>query len=127
MHRKLVIATVLSVVTLPVLVLGLIDPIEGGLAMLVAGSMILVTWLVARVPVPVLEWSAWVTTIATGGLAILGVWRTYPLPVPAWVWVLVVAYEIAVALTLAGAGIYVARHVRRLRAGHHAPGQAHAA
>lgn len=127
MHRNLVIATVLSVVTLPVLALGLIDPLEGGLAMLVAGAMILATWLVARVPVPALEWTAWTTAIVTGGLAILGVWRTYPLPVPTWVWVLVVAYEIAVALTLAGAGIHVARHVRRLRAGRHTPTQTRAA
>lgn len=119
MHPSLVMATVVSVVTLPVIVLGLIDPLEGGLAVLVAGALILATWLIARVPVPVLEWTAWVTAIVTGGLAILGAATNYPRPLPAWVWVLVVAYEIAVVLTLVGAGIHVARHLRQMRARRH--------
>lgn len=127
MHRSLVIATVMSVVTLPVIALGLIDPIEGGLAMLVAGALILATWLIARVPVPTLEWTAWATAIVTGGLAILGAATIYPGPLPAWVWALVVAYEIAVALALVGAGIHVSRHVRRVRGRRHPAPPVHAA
>ena len=46
---------------------------EGGLAMLAAGGLLLVTWLVSRVPVPRLEWSGWVSTVVTGVLRDQGV------------------------------------------------------
>ena len=59
MHVRHVIGLVLAVLTLPLLVLGIFDPIEGGVAMLLAGILLLATWLVSRIPVPRLEWIAW--------------------------------------------------------------------
>ena len=122
MHTRQVIGLVLSVLTVPVLLLGLIDPIEGGIAMLVAGALIVVTWAVSRVRVPRLEWIAWLTAVASGASALVAVPMYWPsTPYPFWVWLLVGLYEIAVAVTVAGGVVYVVRHVRRVRAsGHHA-------
>lgn len=114
---------VLSILTVPILVLGLIDPLEGGIAMLIGGALTVVTWLVSRVPVPRLEWIAWLTAFISGGLALLGavlLWQQSPggpEGMPWWVLVPLVVYEIAVAATIAGGVWFVARHVRALR--HH--------
>jgi hypothetical protein len=120
MSGRHAVGLVLSILTVPVLVLGLFDPLEGGLAMLAAGVLIVVTWLVSRVPVPRLEWISWLATVAAGVSAIAGaVWvnvdRGYVIGgaegVPAWVLVLVALYEIGVLVTIAGGIAYVVRHV----------------
>lgn len=55
-HR--IIAIVLAVAALPLVVLGLIDPLEGGIALLGAIALGLVAWLLSVVPVPKLAWIA---------------------------------------------------------------------
>jgi hypothetical protein len=119
MHSRHMIGLVLSILTVPVLVLGLLDPVEGGVAMLVAGLLILLTFAVSRVAVPRLEWIPWLTSVAAGASALAAVPHYYPLePYPWWVWALVVVYEVAVAVTVAGGVAYVVRHVRTLRRPH---------
>lgn len=121
MHIRQVIGLVLSIVTVPVLLLGLMDPVEGGMAMLVAGVLILVTFAVSRVGVPRLEWIAWFAAFVAGAGSLVAVAHYWPLvPYPWWVWALVAVYEFAVAVTVAGGIVYVVRHARILR-GHRHP------
>ncbi|HAN71212.1 MAG TPA: hypothetical protein DCQ36_06440 [Actinobacteria bacterium] len=112
----------LTVITVPVLALGLIDPMEGGVALLVAGAFLLVTWLVSRVPVPRLEWIAWCATMTVAAIAVAAgsiMWIqgiTGPgRGLPWWLIVLMVAYEVGVVITIAGHGFFIARHIGRLR------------
>ena len=119
MHTRLVIGLVLSVLTMPVLLLGLMDPVEGGMAMLVAGVLILATFAVSRVPVPRLEWIPWVAALIAGASALAAVPQYWPNdPYPWWVWGLVVVYELAVAVTVSGGVVYLVRHARALRHPH---------
>ena len=116
-----VIGLVLAVLTVPLVVIGLIDPLEGGVAMLVAGALVLVTWLVSRIPVPRLEWIAWTATttlaVITVGIASVlwnqGITQTQGLAW--WMWGLIGVYTIGVLATLAGSIQYIVRHVRALR------------
>lgn len=126
MHTRHIVGLILTILTIPFLLLGLIDPMEGGLAMLVAGLLVLATWLVSRITVPRLEWIAWAATAVVGAAAVtVGtlLWQagvTGPgRPIPWWVWVLIGAYEAGVLTTLAGGVQYLVRHVRVLR--HHEP------
>ena len=118
-----VIGLVLAVLTVPLVLIGLIDPLEGGVAMLVAGVLVLVTWLVSRVPVPRLEWIAWTATtgVAVVSVAIASVlWSqgiTQAEGLAWWMWALIGVYTIGVLVTLAGAVQYIVRHARALR--HH--------
>lgn len=126
MHVRHVIGLVLALLTVPVLVLGILDPIEGGVAMLVAGILLLATWLVSRIPVPRLEWIAWTATMAlavitdviAGVLWSQGITGPGGTGVPWWLWILVGAYEIGVVITVTGGVWYLVRHARALRGGH---------
>jgi hypothetical protein len=123
MRVRHTIALVLSILTVPVLALGIIDPMEGGMAMLAAGILILVTWLVGRVPVPRLEWIAWVSTVAVGAVALgaamvlwdAGITGPGGQGLPWWLVVLLVAYELGVVVTFAGGIWNVVRHIATLR------------
>jgi hypothetical protein len=116
-----IIGLVLAVLTIPVVIIGLIDPLEGGVAMLVAGALVLVTWLVSRIPVPRLEWIAWTatTSLAVVTVAIASVlWSqgiTQTEGLAWWMWGLIGVYRIGVLVTLAGGVQYIVRHVRALR------------
>ena len=121
MRTRQVTGLVLAAITVVVLVAGLLDPMEGGLAMLAGGILILVTWIVSRVPVPALEIAAWgaavllglVTVAAAALLALSG--ETGPgRGLPWWLWALLIGYEVAVAVTVAGGIWNLVRHVRIL-------------
>jgi drug/metabolite transporter (DMT)-like permease len=121
-HTRVVIGIVLAVLTVPLLILGLMDPMEGGLAMLLAGALIVATRYVSQVHVPRLEWVAWAATAIVGVAAVIAgtlLWQagiTGPgLPIPWWVWVLIGAYEIGVVATLAGGVQYLVRLVGTVR------------
>jgi hypothetical protein len=125
MRTRHVIGLILSALTVPMLVLGLLDPMEGGLAMLAAGTLLLVTWLVSRVPVPRLEWIAWVATVALAAvtIAVAGLlWNadvTGPgRGLPWYLWAMIIGYEAGVLVTLAGGVMYVVRQARELRHDH---------
>ena len=123
MHARRVVGLVLSILTFPVLALGIFDPMEGGLAMLVAGVLILATWLVSRVPVPRLEWIGWVATVGIGAMAIgfavllwnAGVTGPGGTGMPWWLVALIVGYEIGVVVTFAGGIWNLVRHIKVVR------------
>lgn len=69
-RNRHIVGLLLALLTVPLVLLGLIDPLEGGIAMLAAGALLLVTRLVSRIPVPRLEWIAWT---ATASLAVVTV------------------------------------------------------
>lgn len=113
---------VLSVLAMPLLVLGLIDPLEGGVALLAAGATLAVTRVIGGVLLPRLTWVAWVTAAAFGAIALAGAmirWEQErgvgPEGLPWWIVVPLIAYEIAVVLSIIGGGWYVVRHIRTLR------------
>lgn len=122
MRRKLTLGLALAVATVIVLTLGLLDPAVGSLALLLGGALILATWSVSRVRVPVVEIVAWGLALALG-------WGTVTAAaihavsgdtnsaddVPPWIWALFIGYEAAVAVTVGGAVWHLVRHVRQLR------------
>jgi hypothetical protein len=123
MRTRRIIAIVLAVVTVPLLVFGLIDPLEGGIALLVAIALGAVVWALARVPLPKLLWISLIATVAIGaltlGLAIFnleepngtGTAANPMLPLAAlnWVW------RAGVLVVLAGTVLYIVRLFRSLR------------
>lgn len=122
MHARHVIGLVLGILTIPVLALGIFDPLEGGMAMLMAGAIIVATWLISRVPVPRLEWVAWVATAALSGTALTSavLLRTAEvtgpgLGIPWWLVALIAGYELGVVVTFAGGVWYVVRLLRVVR------------
>ena len=124
MHVRHIVGLVLAVLTVPVTLLGLIDPMEGGIAMLAVGGLLLVTWLVSRIPVPRLEWIAWLATIVVGAVtvAVASVLWTQGVTgpgkgLPWWLFVMLAVYEVGVLTTLAGGIQYVVRQVKALRRG----------
>jgi hypothetical protein len=123
MRTRRVIAIVLAFVALPLVLFGLIDPLEGGISLLVAIVLGIVIWALARVPIPKLLWISLIATVALGaltlGLAILNLEEatgtgtaTNPvLPVVAFVWL----WRIGVLVVLAGAVLYIVRMFQSLR------------
>lgn len=133
MRARQVIGLALVIAALPLVFIGLIDPLEGGIA-LVAGLLLgLVAWLVSRVPVPRFTWISLAATLAFGALT-LGLALTLPpvemgpdtvgnpvvgrwyLAAMNWVW------RIGVLVTFAGGIWYVVRIVQSLGR----PGDPHA-
>lgn len=124
MRTRRIIAIVLAFITLPLLVFGLIDPLEGGIALLAAIALGVVVWALARVPLPRLLWISLIVTVALGaltlGLAMLNIEEatgdgtaTNPvLPVIALLW----AWRVGVLVVLAGAVLYIVRLFQSLRA-----------
>lgn len=125
MRARQVIGLALVIAALPLVFIGLIDPLEGGIA-LVAGLLLgLVAWLVSRVPVPRFTWISLAATLAFGALT-LGLALTLPpvemgpdtvgnpvvgrwyLAAMNWVW------RIGVLVTFAGGIWYVVRIVQSL-------------
>jgi hypothetical protein len=125
MRTRRIIGLVIAIVELPLLVVGLIDPLEGGIALLGAIALGIVAWLVSRVPIPRLAWIAALATVVLGaitlGIAIFSVpVETGPDTVAAplsgglvvWNWL----YRVGVLVTVAGWVVYLIRLVKTLRA-----------
>lgn len=116
MRARQIAGLVLGILTVPVLILGLMDPIEGGMALLVGGVLLGVIFLVSRVPMPRLVWIPWLSAVALGAASLIAVAQYWPsVPYPWWIWALVVGYEVAAGVTAAGGVVYVVRIARRLR------------
>ena len=125
MRARQVIGLVLVIIALPLVVIGLIDPLEGGIALLAGLLLGLVAWLVSRVPVPTFTWISLAATWAFGALTlvlaltlppvemgpdmaanpVMGRWYLAALN---WVW------RIGVLVTFAGGIWYVVRIVQSL-------------
>lgn len=127
MHTRRIVAIILTIASLPLIILGLIDPLEGGLALLGAIMMVLVAWALARVAVPRLAWIAGLVTVVIGAAALaiaIFAFPSGPQPDPGTVmapgsgmlralnWV----YRVGVVVTLAGVVVYVMRLFKSLRA-----------
>lgn len=109
----------LFIIALPLVFLGLIDPLEGGLALIAASLVYLVAFLVAgRGPNKIL-WIPFVSAVGIGlvvlGLAIFGMDRVdnqpqlIPLSLGNWI------YRAAVLVTLAGAVFTVINSFRTIQ------------
>lgn len=122
MRTRRIVAIVLAFLALPLLVFGLIDPLEGGIALLIAIGVGVVVWALARVPLPKLLWIPLIATVALGaitlGIGILALPETagpdtatnpaLPVIVLVWLW------RIGVLVVLAGAILYIVRLFRSL-------------
>jgi hypothetical protein len=129
MQARLIISLILGIVALPVIFVGLIDPLEGGLALLVAVGLGVVVRLLSGVPLPRLAWVSMLVTIGIGILALVlvvtgipseaerevGPEVTVPSPINLGVRVLLWSYRLGVLLVIAGAVVYLAHITRALR------------
>ncbi|NYE19625.1 hypothetical protein [Microbacterium immunditiarum] len=126
MRTRRIVAIVVVIAAVPLVILGLIDPLEGGLALLGAIVLVFVAWLLSRVPVPRLAWIAAAATVLVGAVTIaiaIAVFSPGSPPttgtvaapgggllVPLnWVW------RVGVLVTLAGAVLYIVRLFQSLR------------
>lgn len=107
MSIRNLVGKVLTVLALPVVFLGLIDPLEGGLALIVATLLyVLAFWLLKRAPSRWL-WIPFLATLVIGGGTILlavfenrnGEFGPLPPPVIIGLWL----YRVAVLAALVGA------------------------
>ncbi len=118
MRTRLWLGLALSCVTVVILVLGTVLPPAAVIALPVSGALILVTWVVSRVPVPVpliVAWGltvvvTWVTVVVLTYLALsspTGIDEQFPW----WLWGVVLSY----AATAACGVWYTVRHMNAVR------------
>lgn len=121
MNAKIIVAAVLGWLAVPFTVLGLIDPLEGGVALLVALAIYgLVYWLSRQRP-PRLLWWPFAAAVVIGVVAVtIAIFQgpmgeqvespaaaaTNPLLANAVLRVLMVLYRVADALAIVGSGYY---------------------
>ena len=129
MRPRLIASLILGIVTLPVLFVGLIDPLEGGIALLLALALGVGVRLLSAVPLPRLTWISMLATIGVGTLALVlalvqmpseavqevGPEATAPNPLSAGVRLLVWVYRLGVLVVLVGGVVYLVRIGRALR------------
>lgn len=129
MRPRLIASLILGIVTLPVLFAGLFDPLEGGIALLVAVGLGVGVRLLSAVPLPRLTWISMLATMGVGILALVlafvqmpseavqevGPEATAPNPLSAGVRLLVWVYRLGVLVVLVGGVVYLVRIGRALR------------
>ena len=130
MKARRVIGLVLAIFALPLIFLGLIDPLEGGIAFIVGALLGLGAWLVSRVTVPRFTWISLSVSVGLGALTLLAAvflrdpasvdsatgeatatnpFATVPIAV-----ILLWVYRLSVLVTLAGGIYYVVRIARAI-------------
>jgi uncharacterized membrane protein YjjP (DUF1212 family) len=110
MHARRIVGAAIACVMVLVLVPGLIDPLEGGVALLLGGILAGLAWLIGRTPLPRLGWISWSAAVGVGVLAIAIAIATDPgtraqeglTGLPPILILLLAGYEAAVLLTIAG-------------------------
>lgn len=116
-----VAAAVLAVPMVLALMLGLLDPLEGGMALLVGLALAAAVWALSRAPVPRWAWIAALAAVAFGAAAL-----TWAGASPdddgnrsgvsgVVLGVLFVGYELAALTTLVGGVVFAVRVVREAR------------
>lgn len=124
MRTRRIVAIVLAFVALPILVFGLIDPLEGGLALLAGVALGVGVWALSRVPLPRLLWISLIATVALGaitlGLALaLSPQESGPgaggNPIAGGLIGLLWLWRAGVVVVLAGAIVYLVRLFKSLR------------
>ena len=135
MRSRLIISLIIGVVALPIVFIALIDPLEGGIALLLALLLGLGVRLLSGVPVPRWTWVSCVATLAVGVLALVlaiageqaqvtGPDVTAPNPLGVGVRALIWIYRLGVLAVLGGVVLYLVRIVQALRAtGNAQPGE----
>lgn len=127
MKARQIIAIVLAVIAVPVVFIGLVDPLEGGIALLVAVALMVAVRLLSGVPVPKVTWIPMSAAIALGVLILSIVifanpgsagGGDVPNPMNGAVIGLLWAYRAIVLAALVGVVVYVIRLIRSLRAAH---------
>lgn len=128
-RARLVSSLILGIIALPVIFVGLIDPLEGGIALVLAVGLGFAVRLLSGVPLPRLVVGAMLATIAVGALALVlaiagmpaetvqdpAPEATAPHPLNGGVRILVWAYRLGVLVVLMGGIAYLARIARALR------------
>jgi hypothetical protein len=118
MNTRRVVAVVLAVLAMPILALGLIDPLEGGLALLGVIALAIVVRLLSRVRMPKLAWISMLATVTIGAATLViaattvrsgGSTGEAMSPLSAGTVVLLWVYRVGVLVTLAGAVLYLVR------------------
>lgn len=124
MHARRIIGAAIACVMVLVLVPGLIDPLEGGVALLLGGILAALAWLLGRTPLPRLGWISWSVAVGVGILAVAIATLTDPgtraqeglTGLPPILILLLAGYEAAVLLTIAGGVRYAIACIQRARA-----------
>jgi hypothetical protein len=125
-----VIGLILAILGLPLIFFGLIDPLEGGVALIIGALLGLGAWLVSRVPVPRFTWISLAVSVGLGVLTLLAavflrdpasvdgakgeVTATNPFATAPIAIILLWAYRLSVLVTLAGGILYVVRISRAI-------------
>jgi hypothetical protein len=126
---RLVVSLILGIIALPVIFVGLIDPLEGGLALLVAVGLGVAVRLLSGVPLPRLAWISMLATVGVGILVLVlvifavpsetvqevGPEVTAPNPLNAGARILLWVYRLGVLLVFAGGVAYLVRIAQALR------------
>lgn len=123
MRARRIIGAVIACVMVLVLVPGLIDPLEGGIALLLGGILAGFAWILGRTPLPRLGWISWLAAVGVGVLAIAIAVLTDPgtraqeglAGLPPILLLLLAGYEAAVLLTIAGGVRYAIACIQRAR------------
>ena len=132
MKTRRIIGLVLGIIGLPLIFFGLIDPLEGGIALIAGALLGLGAWLVSRVPVPKFTWISLAVSLGLGVLTLLAavllrdpasvdsatgdVTVSNPLATVPLAIILLWTYRLSVLVTLAG-GIYYLVKLARAVAG----------
>jgi hypothetical protein len=128
-RSRLIASLILGIIALPVIFVGLIDPLEGGLALLVAVCLGVAVRLLSGVALPRLAWISMLATVGVGILVLVLVIFAVPNetvqevgpevtaqnPLNAGARVLLWVYRLGVLLVLAGGVVYLVRIAQALR------------
>ena len=128
-RSRLIASLILGIITLPVIFVGLIDPLEGGLALLVGVGLGVAVRLLSGVPLPRLAWISMLATLGVGILVLalvifavpsetvqeVGPDVTAPNPLNAGARMLLWVYRLGVLLVFAGGVVYLVRIAQALR------------
>ena len=122
------IAVVLAILAVPLLVLGLIDPLEGGIALLAVVVLGIIVWLLSRVRPPKLAWIALLATVAIGAITLgIAIAMIPPGGTPEgaaevtvanpfrWLFALNWVYRLGVVVTAVGWVMWIVRLIRAAR------------
>ena len=129
MRPRLIASLILGIITLPVIVIGLIDPLEGGLALLLALALGVLVRLMSGVPLPRFAWISMLVTMGVGILALalaiagmpteaeqeIGPGATAGNSLGGGLRILVWVYRLGVGFVLAGGIVYLVHIARALR------------
>lgn len=127
MPRRRVVSLILSAPLILLVLLGLIDPLEGGLSLLMALALLVAVRYLSGVALPRFTWLSLAVTLALGLLVLVlviatgpapaeqAVGATAPNPVSVGVRLLAWVYRLSVVVTLAGVIAYVVRIARAQR------------